>query len=181
MFAFVGEIMTWLFWQSIWQVEQLVKKIFVNILPLSLIMEEAIKKFDGVGIKTSFPGDPNIGKYDKKKYHCEIVVHNLEFFRAVAFDDSLSLGETYMVSSLLVCTKSLSDVLHCNKLTKRYRGWFLERLVRLRRCVPVYEWAVKDSSLVASAFGQSRGPRNESADYRSTFSASCGGALQPWK
>ena len=100
MFSFVSEIMNWLFWQSVWQIEQLVKNIFVAIIPLSLIKAEAIKKFQELGVKTSFPGDPDIGKYDKKKYHCEIVVHNLNFFRAIAFDDALSLGEAYMVSAL---------------------------------------------------------------------------------
>ena len=100
MFSFLSEIMNWLFWQSVWQIEQVAKNIFVAILPLSLIKAEAIKKFEELGVKTSFSGDPDIGKYDKKKYHCEIVVYNLNFFRAIAFDDALSLGEAYMVSAL---------------------------------------------------------------------------------
>jgi len=95
---FVFEILNWLFWWSLWQMEQITVKFILAIVPLSLIKAEVIKEFENVGVKTSFPGDPEIGKYDKTKYFCEIVVHNPQFFRKVAFDDSLGFGETYMVS-----------------------------------------------------------------------------------
>ena len=97
MFAFVFDTINWLFWCSIWQLEQAVVKIIVAIIPLSFLKSEVMKRFDDVGIKTSFLGDPDIGKFDKKKYFCEIVVRNPDFFRSVAFDDSLGLGESYMV------------------------------------------------------------------------------------
>ena len=97
MFAFVLDTINWLFWCSIWQLEQAFVKIIVAIIPLSFLKSEVMKRFDDVGIKTSFLGDPDIGKFDKKKYFCEIVVRNPDFFRSVAFDDSLGLGESYMV------------------------------------------------------------------------------------
>lgn len=127
MFTIVTEVITWLFWQSIWQVEQVAKNIFVAILPLSLIKAEAIKKFEELGVKTSFPGDPDIGKYDKKKYHCEIVVHNPKFFRAIAFDDALSLGEAYMVSGL--CTRLSFCVLPLHYKLLIHQVFFMFRTI----------------------------------------------------
>lgn len=94
---FLFEIINWAFWWSLFQIQLITVRILLAIIPLSLIKAEVIKEFEKVGVKTTFD-EKEAGKYDKTKYACEIVVHNQQFFRRVAFDDSLGVGETYMVS-----------------------------------------------------------------------------------
>lgn len=92
---FLFEIINFCFWWTIFQIQLITVKFLLAIIPLSLVKAEVIKEFDKVGVKTTF--DPKqAGKYDKTKYKCEIVVYNEQFFKRVAFDDSLGVGETYM-------------------------------------------------------------------------------------
>jgi len=70
---------------------QTILKIFFDILPISILRGEITKQFEGYGIKVTL--DPTLaGKYDKKKYDCEIVVHNDNYFRRTAAEDCLGMG-----------------------------------------------------------------------------------------
>jgi len=92
---FVFELANWAFWWSLFQLQLLTVKVLLAIVPLSVIKAAVVQEFEKVGVKTTFDSK-EYGKYDKTKYACEILVHNDQFFRKVAFGDSLGFGEPYM-------------------------------------------------------------------------------------
>jgi len=98
---FLSEIAVWLLWWIIFNTYQTILKIFFTILPISLLKKAVTEQFEGIGIKVT--SDPKLaGKYDENKFDCEVVVHNDYFFRRVAAEDYLSMGEWRIIHGRLV-------------------------------------------------------------------------------
>jgi hypothetical protein len=86
------------FW---WTVLMLVKGMIRTILfftPISY-KKKIITQNKESKVKVTFNKD-EVGKYDKNKYTCELVIHDNRFYHRV-FDTSLGIGESYAVRDLI--------------------------------------------------------------------------------
>ena len=92
---FLIDLAVWCFWWSVFKIWLVLIKGFLNIVPMVGLKQAVLQEFEKRGIAVSFDR-ARAGKYDKTKYKCELVVHNDEFFRKIALNDCLGIGEVYM-------------------------------------------------------------------------------------
>ena len=96
MLYFVFDLFHLVFWWTIFRTFQLVRYMFVILVPDSVIRKGITKVFGQYRVKFTMD-DESPGKYDKDLYDCEFIIHNPKFFKAVAANDFMAIGESYMV------------------------------------------------------------------------------------
>lgn len=98
LFSTLYEIVSLAFWYSCFAVMVLGVKLLLIIVPNFVVKAEVVRVFEQYRVKVTMANDEQIGKYDQTKFRCEVVVNDERFWKCVAFDDSIGLGEGYMVS-----------------------------------------------------------------------------------
>jgi hypothetical protein len=128
---FLVDLAVCFFWWSVFKIWLVLVKIFLNIVPMFGLKQAVLQEFEKRGIAVSFDR-AQAGKYDKTKYKCELVVHNDEFFRKIAFNDCLGIGEAYMDG--WVDCDDISEFTNCSlkipmTITHYLAGPYLQKLV----------------------------------------------------
>jgi hypothetical protein len=99
MFSIIFNTVNYLFWFFVWHTFQFVRYIIIHAAPQSFVRKVVTNFMAKEKIKVTMAGDKNIGKYDREKFTCEMVIHNPKFFKRAAADDVMAFGEAYMVST----------------------------------------------------------------------------------
>ena len=99
MLSVIFNTVVYLFWFFVWHTFQFVRYIIVHAAPQSFVRKLVANFLAKEKIKVTMAGDKNIGKYDREKYTCEMIIHNPKFFKRAAADDVMAFGESYMVST----------------------------------------------------------------------------------
>lgn len=91
MFNYLRYLFFWVILRAI----RYIKNLFIFFIPRSFVKNKIIQLFGEWGVKVT-TDSKEIGTYDRKKYHCEMVVHNEDFFTRLLQSPVLNLGESYM-------------------------------------------------------------------------------------
>ena len=91
------DIIEVVFWYVVFRSYQWAMAIVMAIVPTALARKVAQDSFAQCNVKISMDQDREVGKYDKDKYRCEVIVHNPKTFKRVQVEDILGIGESYMV------------------------------------------------------------------------------------
>lgn len=98
MISFLFDSLNYAFWWIAFNTFQTTVRFVMIFVPTKLVQSRVTSIFGKLGIKVTVEGgDETPGKYDKKAYKCEMVIHNIKFFKRLACNDMIGLGESYMV------------------------------------------------------------------------------------
>lgn len=83
---------------TVFMLARILRRAMLSLVPVSVLQAKVVKKLGRRGIKVTIAGQEQPGKYDKKKYQCELVVKDDRFWHFLASEGGMVFGEAYMVS-----------------------------------------------------------------------------------
>ena len=76
---------------------RILRRAMLALVPVSVLQAKITRKLQRKGIKVTSASQETPGKYDKKKYQCELVVKDARFWHFLASEGGMVFGEAYMV------------------------------------------------------------------------------------
>ena len=103
------------FWYVVLKAYQGVLAFIMLFTPNELVKRIAQKDFAEHKIKLTMADDSKVvGKYDREKYDCEVVVHDPKLFKRYVVEDEMGLGESYMVREEFRVAKEHFRAVQCS-------------------------------------------------------------------